>query len=68
MAAVAVSASVFAQGTAIVSNKAGDNIYLGANFGVSTPLKGYKVLGNLSPELGIRFGKNFTTVFYHHIL
>ena len=63
MAAVAVSASVFAQGTAIVSNKAGDNIYLGANFGVSTPLKGYKVLGNLSPELGIRIGKNFTTVF-----
>ena len=43
MAAVAVSASVFAQGTAIVPNKAGDNIYIGANFGVSTPLKGYKV-------------------------
>ena len=63
MAAVAVSASVFAQGTAIVSNKAGDNIYIGANFGVSTPLKGYRVLGNLTPELGIRFGKNFTTVF-----
>ena len=63
MAAVAVSASVFAQGTAIVSNKAGDNIYIGANFGVSTPLKGYKVLGNLTPELGVRFGKNFTTVF-----
>ena len=63
MAAVAVSASVFAQGTAIVSNKAGDNIYIGANFGVSTPLKGYRVLGNLTPDLGIRFGKNFTTVF-----
>ena len=63
MAAVAVSASVFAQGTAIVSNKASDNIYIGANFGVSTPLKGYRVLGNLTPELGIRFGKNFTTVF-----
>lgn len=63
MAAVAVSASVFAQGTAVVPNKTGDNIYFGANFGVSTPLKGYKALGNLTPELGIRFGKNFTTVF-----
>ena len=63
MAAVAVSASVFAQGTAIVPNKAGDNIYIGANFGVSSPLKGYKVLGNLTPEFGIRFGKNFSTVF-----
>ena len=63
MAAVAFSASVFAQGTAIVPNKAGDNIYIGANFGVSSPLKGYKVLGNLTPEFGIRFGKNFSTVF-----
>ena len=63
MAAVAVSASVFAQGTAVVPNKTGDNIYFGANFGVSTPLKGYKALGNLTPELGIRFGKNFSTVF-----
>ena len=63
MAAVAVSASVYAQGTAIVPNKAGDNLYWGANFGVSAPLKGYKVLGNLTPELGIRFGKNFNTVF-----
>ena len=63
MAAVAVSAAVFAQGTAVVPNKAGDNIYFGANFGVSTPLKGYKVLGNMTPELGIRLGKNFTTVF-----
>ena len=63
MAAVAVSASVFAQGTAVVPHKTGDNIYFGANFGVSTPLKGYKALGNLTPELGIRFGKNFSTVF-----
>lgn len=63
VAAVAVSASVFAQGTAVVPNKTGDNIYFGANFGVSTPLKGYKALGNLTPELGIRFGKNFSTVF-----
>ena len=68
MAVVAISASVFAQETTtarttIVPNRTGDNIYLGANFGVSTPLKGYKVLGNLTPEFGIRFGKNFSTVF-----
>ena len=69
MAAVAVSASVFAQepaktaGTAIVSSSAGDNIYIGANLGASAPLKGYKVFGNLTPEFGIRIGKNFGTVF-----
>ena len=69
MAAVAVSASVFAQTTesakrtAIVPNSAGDNIYVGVNWGVSTPLKGYKVLGNLTPELGLRVVKNFGTVF-----
>ena len=69
MAAVAVSASVFAQTTesaqrtAIVPNSAGDNIYLGVNWGVSTPLKGYRVMGNLTPELGLRLVKNFGTVF-----
>lgn len=69
MAAVAVSASVFAQTTesakrtAIVPNRAGDNIYLGINWGVSSPLKGYKVVSNLTPELGIRLVKNFGTVF-----
>ena len=68
LAAVAVSASVFAQETetaktAIVSSSAGDNIYVGANFGASTPLKGYKVFSNLTPEFGLRIGKNFGTVF-----
>ena len=72
MAAVAVSASVCAQstenaqstpGTAIVPNSAGDNIYIGANFGASAPLKGYKFMSNLTPEFGLRIVKNFGTVF-----
>ncbi len=66
MAAVAISASVFAQGTAktaVVSSSAGDNIYVGANLGASAPLKGYRFFDNLSPEFGVRVGKNFGTVF-----
>lgn len=62
-AAVAVATSAFAQRTAITSNKAGDNWYVGVNAGVSAPATGYKVLSNLTPELGVRIGKNFTTVF-----
>lgn len=63
MAAVAFSASVSAQGTAVIPNKVGDNIYVGANLGVSAPGKKYSVLQNLSPEFGVRIGKNFGTVF-----
>lgn len=62
-AAVAVATSAFAQGTAVTASKAADNWYVGINAGVSAPTTGYKVLENLTPELGVRVGKNFTTVF-----
>ena len=67
-AAVAVAASACAQKTAITSNKAGDNIYVGINLGAATPLtNGYKYgspsFSTFTPEVGVRVGKNFTTVF-----
>ena len=67
MLAVAMTtASVSAQNTAITSNKAGDNWFVGINAGVaSTPnaegnatkFKGF------APNASLRIGKNFTTVF-----
>ena len=61
VAAMAVSAN--AQKTAITSGKAFDNVYVGINGGVAAPAKGYSVFNTLTPELGLRIGKNFTTVF-----
>ena len=67
MLAVAMTtASVNAQNTAITANKAGDNLYVGANLGVYTPQQKFGDAGFLkgfAPKLGVRVGKNFTTVF-----
>ena len=73
-AAIAVSASAQPR-TTITANKAGDNIYVGVNAGAITGLKNSYAKtdanGNVqkyafktfTPELGVRVGKNFTTVF-----
>ncbi len=66
-AAVLLTASANAQNTAVTANKAGDNWYIGLNGGVGfTPTvegdKATKFKG-LAPNLGIRLGKNLTTVF-----
>ena len=65
-----MTASVFAQNTAITSNKAGDNWYVGINAGIATPVSKFNFFGTnygfmkgVSPEFGVRVGKNLTTVF-----
>ena len=62
-----MTASVFAQNTAITSNKEGDNWYVGANVGVATPMFKYDsdhgAFKGFAPSFGVRIGKNLTTVF-----
>ena len=69
-AAAMMAASVSAQdNTAITANKAGDNWYFGINAGVTTRVKeSYKDAGDglfksIAPTVGLRLGKNLTTVF-----
>lgn len=67
MAAAMLTASASAQRTAVTANKAQDNWYLGINAGVDTYLK--EKLGSdgffksIAPTVGVRVGKNLTTVF-----
>ncbi len=73
MAAAMLTASASAQRTAITANKAQDNWYIGINAGVATPMSkfSYDAVGDkkagfmkgITPEFGIRVGKNLTTVF-----
>ena len=68
-----MTASVYAQRTAVTANKAGDNWYVGINAGVATPMnkfrtnlgggEDYGFMKGVSPEFGVRVGKNLTTVF-----
>lgn len=67
-AALAMTATSFAQGTVTTGHKALDNTYVGVNAGVNTPFHGMYVLDNaafknFTPTVGVRVGKNFTTVF-----
>ena len=78
IAAAMLTASVNAQNkTAITANKAGDNWYVGLNVGAATPMQKFNYVddnGNVTkdgagffkgfaPKLGVRIGKNLTTVF-----
>ena len=70
LAAGMLTVSASAQKTAITANKAGDNWYVGANVGMATPVAKYDVNGEdwgrlkgFAPKLGVRVGKNLTTVF-----
>ena len=67
LAAATFAANVSAQGTAITSNKAGDNWYVGINGGIATTLTKQNPDGGffkaLAPTVGVRVGKNLTTVF-----
>ena len=72
LAAAMLTVSASAQKTAITSNKAGDNWYIGANVGIATPIAKYPYgtdaegagrLKGFAPKLGVRVGKNLTTVF-----
>ena len=69
LAAATFAANASAQGTAITSNKAGDNWYVGVNAGVATRVKesfdgaGDGFFKSMAPTVGVRVGKNLTTVF-----
>ena len=66
MAAAMLTATVSAQKTTIVAREAGDNWYVGINAGAATPMKKWGEAGLLkgfAPKVGVRVGKNFTTVF-----
>ena len=68
-----LSVSASAQKTAVTANKAGDNWYIGINAGVATPMNKFRsnlgggedfgFMKGVSPEFGVRVGKNLTTVF-----
>ena len=61
-----LTASVSAQKTAVTANKAGDNWYVGINAGAATPMQkwgDYGFFKGVAPKLGVRVGKNLTTVF-----
>ena len=67
-AAAMLTASVSAQRTAVTANKAQDNWYIGINAGVATPTNKFNndewgFLKGFSPSVGVRVGKNLTTVF-----
>ena len=71
-AAAMLTVSASAQKTTITSNKTFDNWYIGANVGVATPIDTYQYgndaegagrLKGFAPKLGLRVGKNLTTVF-----
>ncbi len=67
IAAAMLTASASAQRTAITANKAQDNWYVGINAGVATPMVKYGndwgFMKGFAPKLGVRIGKNLTTVF-----
>ena len=66
MAAAMLTASVSAQKTAVTANKAGDNWYVGINAGAATPtfkIGDYGFFKGFAPKVGVRLGKNLTTVF-----
>ena len=66
MAVAMMTASVYAQKTAVTASKAGDNWYLGINAGVATPTFKMGDAGffkGFAPTVGVRLGKNLTTVF-----
>jgi len=66
LAAGMMAASVNAQNTAITANKAGDNWYMGINAGLATPQQKFGDYGffkGFAPKVGVRVGKNLTTVF-----
>ncbi len=76
LAAAMLTANVSAQKTTITGHKGGDNWYVGINAGVATDMKkfgyydgivydskGAGFMKGFAPNVGIRLGKNFTTVF-----
>jgi outer membrane protein OmpA-like peptidoglycan-associated protein len=62
LAVAAFSAQTMSAQTAIEESKTFDNWYIGINGGINAPAKGYRVLKNINPEVGLRIGRYFTPV------
>jgi outer membrane protein OmpA-like peptidoglycan-associated protein len=66
MAVAMLTASASAQRTTITGSKAQDNWYIGINAGAATPMNKFGDNGffkGFAPKVGLRIGKNLTTVF-----
>ena len=63
IAAAALTVSANAQKTAVTANKATDNIYVGVKVNGTTPTLNHAWIKDVAPGLGVRVGKNLTTVF-----
>ena len=55
--------AVSASAQAVQESKTFDNVYVGINAGVSTKSTGHAWLKDLTPNFGVRVGRNFTPVF-----
>ncbi len=65
-AAAMLTMSASAQRTTVTANKFGDNWYMGINAGAATPQQKFGDSGfmkGFAPKVGVRVGKNLTTVF-----
>ncbi len=65
-AAAMLTMSASAQRTTVTANQFGDNWYMGINVGAATPQQKWGDNGfmkGFAPKLGVRVGKNLTTVF-----
>ena len=55
--------AVSATAQTVTESKTFDNVYVGINAGVATKTTGNAWLKNLTPNFGVRVGRNFTPVF-----
>ena len=62
MLAVAAFSAQTMSAQTVEESKTTDNWYIGINGGINAPGHGYRVLKNINPEAGIRFGRYFTPV------
>ena len=62
MFAVAAFSAQTMSAQTVLESKTTDNWYIGINGGINAPGHGFKVLKNVNPEVGLRFGRYFTPV------
>ncbi len=62
MLAVAAFSAQNMSAQTVEESKTTDNWYIGINAGVNAPANRFKVLKNINPEVGLRFGRYFTPV------
>jgi outer membrane protein OmpA-like peptidoglycan-associated protein len=62
MFAVAAFSAQTMSAQTVLESKTTDNWYIGINGGINAPGHGFKVMKNINPEVGLRFGRYFTPV------